>query len=1257
VRRFGLVLTAAVGVCLGLVGNLATNTVSLPDRWHAGIWVVTAMLAAAVIIGTILHPTGFGRRRKAFTVERTRYFTRLLERYQRLDLDSLASHEVDWEGPVPLPSVFVAPHVRAELPRIELPSGIRRHLIEAGEMAADQPPHGTGTARLAHVTEAYARQPIRSALDVLAESGQRRVVLLGDPGSGKSTLVRYVTLALGTRSGHPPAGLMELREHLPLLIELRGFADPRWRGGTFLDYVDHLHVTEGLGLPKDVLEDYLSAGRPAVVVFDGLDEVFEPRLRESIAQQIVAFAGRYTGARVIVTSRVIGYRRMIFEGAGFVHHTLQNLDSDQIEKFADQWYRYAHPGDPAEAARLSRRLLAAVRDSASIRDLAGNPLLLTILAVIGRHQPLPRARREVYQHAVSVLVEHWDVNKHLHRVHPDAPFVGRDDKLELLRAIARRMQNADPGNASNAIPGAELVAEFERYLREKYQITRDRSVPAAETMLTQFRERNFILSRFGGDVYGFVHRAFLEYLSGADIAHRFRVEGEWTSRELASEVFGRHGDDPAWHEILLLLIGMIDARDAAYVIRHLLAADPLWSAAPDDPPHHLILAVRCLGEVDDLDVVASEARAVLNALAAALEVIEDTIDDDPDRDFSEAVLEELRRGVEPVFVNVSHRWPGREHYLAWFDCFEPRTSGRFPDGCSRVRLAGAVFMAHLFADSPAVQERLRAEATFEGDEAIRSHAIEAVAATWHDDPRALAFILRRATDPDTLYIVVTVLGVYWSGNAEALAFIHRVACTDQTWFVREAAVRILAAAWPDDPETLPFVRSRATLDDHWSVRRAALHTLGSTWGTDPQTRVLLRARAVDDTSSTVRMTALRAVAVAGRNDPRTRALLYERASADADATVRSTAVDVLASGWSREPGTVPLLRDLAEADADPAVRFAAARAVAAASHDNRRLLELLHDQIATGAADSHRSRAVQALVDNAHDPSIRQSLRAGIADPDPYLRAAAVRYLASDSREDPDTLPLLCGLAVGDPDPAVRTVALRAVVAGWREHRTVLDSVRKSVTDADPALRRAAIRALATGWRDDPATLRLISGYATTDDDWTVRRTAIRTLATAWGDEPSTITSILSGRAEADPDGRVRRAAIRASARTARRDRPLPAVIARRAANDDDAGVRQAAARAAAAWRHDPQARSLLFTLASEDGCDEVRRTALHVLAVRWPHEPETFGFIRHRGTVDGSEQVRTAVAMLLEVATESVMNHVVETSRAVGRALPSQHR
>jgi predicted NACHT family NTPase len=150
----------------------------------------------------------------------------------------------------------------------------------------------------------------------------------------------------------------------------------------------------------------LRQGRQALVIFDGLDEVFDPLRREQITRQIEAFSSRYPRARVIVTSRPVGYHRAILDAAGFAHYMLQDLDRDQIETFTTAWYRSSWPSNSAEAMRLNERLLGAVDSSAAVAELAGNPLLLTILAIIGRRRKLPRDRRNVYEHAISVLVEH-----------------------------------------------------------------------------------------------------------------------------------------------------------------------------------------------------------------------------------------------------------------------------------------------------------------------------------------------------------------------------------------------------------------------------------------------------------------------------------------------------------------------------------------------------------------------------------------------------------------------------------------------------------------------------------------------------------------------------------------------------------------------------------------------------------------------------------------------------------------------------------
>jgi hypothetical protein len=98
---------------------------------------------------------------------------------------------------------------------------------------------------------AYLERPVRPVLQVLAEAGGRKAVVLGDPGSGKSTLARYLVLAHASallgRDEQPvdaPAGQagqgggwVPAPGWLPLLVELRTFADSRWSERTFLDLI------------------------------------------------------------------------------------------------------------------------------------------------------------------------------------------------------------------------------------------------------------------------------------------------------------------------------------------------------------------------------------------------------------------------------------------------------------------------------------------------------------------------------------------------------------------------------------------------------------------------------------------------------------------------------------------------------------------------------------------------------------------------------------------------------------------------------------------------------------------------------------------------------------------------------------------------------------------------------------------------------------------------------------------------------------
>lgn len=103
-----------------------------------------------------------------------------------------------------------------------------------------------------------------------------------------------------------------------------------------------------------------------------------------------------------MTSRVIGYKGESFRSADFRHFMLQELDNDQITTFLDRWHRDTYRStEIVERDEKHARLTRAITDSRSIRELAGNPLLLTMMAILNRYRDLPRDRAELYKDVPS----------------------------------------------------------------------------------------------------------------------------------------------------------------------------------------------------------------------------------------------------------------------------------------------------------------------------------------------------------------------------------------------------------------------------------------------------------------------------------------------------------------------------------------------------------------------------------------------------------------------------------------------------------------------------------------------------------------------------------------------------------------------------------------------------------------------------------------------------------------------------------------
>ena len=108
--------------------------------------------------------------------------------------------------------------------------------------------------------------------------------------------------------------------------------------------------------PQQELHEQLQNG-DTIVMFDGLDEVFEPAKRKEIISDIHRFTNDYKDVQVVVTSRVIGYQPQQLRDAEFYHFMLQDLESEKVEDFIQCWHdlTYQDEGERERKQGASRR--------------------------------------------------------------------------------------------------------------------------------------------------------------------------------------------------------------------------------------------------------------------------------------------------------------------------------------------------------------------------------------------------------------------------------------------------------------------------------------------------------------------------------------------------------------------------------------------------------------------------------------------------------------------------------------------------------------------------------------------------------------------------------------------------------------------------------------------------------------------------------------------------------------------------------------
>ncbi|MCO5195091.1 MAG: NACHT domain-containing protein [Anaerolineae bacterium] len=354
-----------------------------------------------------------------------------------------------------------------------------------------------------------------------------RLFILGKPGAGKTTFLKYVAIESAQGRGVGK---------VPIFVGLKQLADS---GEELLDFIAGEFGICGFPDALPFVKKLLKSGK-AIVLFDGLDEVnLEGNQRAILSTVLNEFAREYDASQCVVTCRIAATDYVF---PHFTYTEMADFDREQQRLFIGNWF--------LEDATKRETCWSALdqAENKDLREMAQVPLLLGLLC-LGFEETgvFPDRRVEIYEEALDALLKKWDSSRNIQRdqVYKQLS-LGR--KRQLLARIAAEAFQSGDYFLDQRLLEKQIVAYLARVPGIGDEVDID-----GEAVIKAIEAQHGVLVERARRIHSFSHLTFQEYFTARYIVDNV---GKGTLHRLLREV-----TDNRWREVFLLTASMLDDAD------------------------------------------------------------------------------------------------------------------------------------------------------------------------------------------------------------------------------------------------------------------------------------------------------------------------------------------------------------------------------------------------------------------------------------------------------------------------------------------------------------------------------------------------------------------------------------------------------------------------------------------------------------------------------------------------------------------------